>query len=249
LSRTPKFAMASVTHSFMKLFRGSSTDAAQAVRPVSGAQRLTRRSSGLGEISRTLQSEEPICVLDLGYTSATNIRYLTERGHKIYSEDLLEASTDPSLVTKNEQGQAILDSRRFLADNLVYPAAQFDIVLCWNLADYMDESLVKPVVARLWSTIKPGGMLLAFFHTREAGPDAPCYRYHIVGNDILEMQHVEARKDVRKGPTGALHTAIEKSFRLQRVFNNRHIETLFRDFGSIKFFLTRDNIREVLVVR
>ena len=241
--------MASVTHSFMKLFRGSSIDSAQAPRPVSLTQRLTRRSSGLGEVSRTLQSKEPICVLDVGCTSAANIRYLTERGHKIYSEDLLDASTDPSLITKNEQGQVILDSRRFLADNLVYPPAQFDIVLCWNLADYMDESLVKPVVARLWSTIKPGGMLLAFFHTREAGPDAPCYRYHIVGEDILEMQHVEARKDVRKGPTGAIHTAINKSFSLQRVFNNRHIETLFRDFGSIKFFLTRDNIREVLVVR
>jgi SAM-dependent methyltransferase len=241
--------MASVTHSFMKLFRGPSADSGQTVRPVSLTQRLTRRSSGLGEISRILQSEEPICVLDIGYTSAANIRYLTERGHKIYSEDLLEASTDPSLITKNEHGQVVLDSRRFLADNLVYPAAQFDIVLCWNLADYMDEGLVKPVVARLWSTIKPGGMLLAFFHTREAGPDAPCYRYHIVGNDVLEMQHVEARRDVRRGPTGVVHTSIEKSFRLQRVFNNRHIETLFRDFGSIKFFLTRDNIREVLVVR
>ncbi len=241
--------MASVTHSFMKLFRGSSTDSAQAAKPGSSARRLTRRSSGLGEVSRTLQSSQPICVLDIGSTSAANIRYLTELGHKIYSEDLLEASTDLSLITKDEQGKPILDSKRFLADNLVYPAAQFDIVLCWNLADYMDESLVKPVVARLWSTIKPGGMLLAFFHTREAGPDAPCYRYHIVGNDTLEMQHVEARKDMRKGPTGAIHTAIEKSFRLQRVFNNRHIETLFRDFGSIKFFLTRDNIREVLVVR
>ena len=31
--------------------------------------------------------------------------------------------------------------------------------------------------------------------------------------------------------------------------NNRHIETLFRDFASIKFFLARDNVREVLVVR
>ena len=241
--------MASVTHSFMKLFRGSATVPGQGTRPVSMTQRLTRRSSGLGAVARTLQSEEPICVLDIGSTSASNIRYLTERGHKIYSEDLLEASTDPALITKDEQGQMILDSRRFLADNLVYPAAQFDIVLCWNLADYMHESLVKPVVARLWSTVKPGGMMLAFFHTHEAGPDAPCYRYHIVDNDILEMQHVQARRDLRRGPTGVLHSSIEKSFRLQRVFNNRHIENLFLDFGSIKFFLTRDNIREVLVVR
>jgi SAM-dependent methyltransferase len=241
--------MASVTHSFMKIFRGSSDGSHPGVHPPHAAQRLTRRSSGLGELARLLQGEEPLCVLDIGSTSASNIRFLTERSHKIYSEDLLDASTDPTLATRDENDRPALDHKRFLAENLVYDNGQFDVVLCWNLADYLDEGLVKPVIARLWSMLKPGGMLLAFFHTQEAGPDAPCYRYHIVGNDILEMQHIEARKDLRKGPSGAVHTAIDKSFRLQRVFNNRHIENLFRDFTSIKFFLTRDNIREVLVVR
>jgi hypothetical protein len=122
-------------------------------------------------------------------------------------------------------------------------------VLCWNLSDYLDESLVKPVVGRLWSVLKPGGMLLAFFHTRDAGPDSPCHRFHIVGTDTLEMQKIELRREARRGPTGAVHTAISDGFQLQRVFNNRHIETLFRDFASIKFFLARDNVREVLVVR
>ncbi|MBV9573563.1 MAG: class I SAM-dependent methyltransferase [Acidobacteriales bacterium] len=191
-----------------------------------------------------------MCVLDIGYTSAGNIRYFTELGHRIYSEDLLEASTDPSLAAHDELGQPVLDSKRFLEDNLVFPAGQFDVVFCWNLADYMDESLVKAVVGRLWSILKPGGMLLAFFHTKEAGPDAPCYRYHIVGSDTVEMQRIEARTDLPKPPRGAGGNApLSSGFRLQRVFNNRHIENLFRDFGSIKFFLTRDNIREVLVVR
>ena len=242
--------MASVAHSFMKLFRGPSTDSApepgQSVKLARSTQRLTRRSSGLAELTRLLQSEEPLCILDIGSTSAANIRYLTERGHKIYSEDLLDASTDPSLVIRDEQGHTTLDHKRFLAENLVFRNAHFDIVLCWNLADYLDEDLVKPLVARLWSMIRPGGMLLAFFHTQEAGPDAPCYRYHIMGTDTLEMQHIEARGDMRKGPGGQSARA---AFRLQRVFNNRHIENLFRDFSSIKFFLTRDNIREVLVVR
>jgi len=240
--------MPSVTQSVMKLFRGS-TEAASGEKPDQAKQRLTRRSSGLTELARVLKSEEPLCILDIGSTSAANIRYLTERGHKIYSEDLLEASTDPALVTRNEQGERVLDEKKFLAENLLQGAGQFDLVFCWNLADYLDESLVKPVVARLWTMTRPGAMLLAFFHTREAGPDAPCYRYHIVGPDTLEMQPIGARRDVRKGPTGAVHTAIQRSFRLQRVFNNRHIENLFRDFSSIKFFLTRDNVREVLVVR
>jgi SAM-dependent methyltransferase len=238
--------VSSVSQTFMKFFRGSSEPEAI---PAQGSQKLTRRSSGLGELSRTWESAENLCVLDLGSTSPTNIRHFTEHGHRIYSEDLLTASTDPDLVTKDEQGNAALDSRKFLADNLVYPAALFDFVLCWNLPDYLDESLVKPVVGRLWSVLKPGGMLLAFFHTRDAGPDSPCHRFHIVGADTLEMQKIVLRREARRGPTGAVHTAISDGFQLQRVFNNRHIENLFRDFASIKFFLARDNVREVLVVR
>src|SRR5277367_1625939 len=230
--------MASVSQNFMKLFRSSSGGAEAA--PLA-AQKLTRRSSGLGELSRLWESDTPLTVLDLGSTSPANIRFFTEGSHKIYSEDLLVSSTEPSLVTKDEQGSVVLDSRQFLADNLVYPAAQFDVVLCWNLPDYLDESLVKPVVGRLWSVLKPGGMLLAFFHTKDAGPDSPCYRFHIIGKDTLEMQRIELRRELRRGAGD--------SFQLQRVFNNRHIENLFRDFASIKFFLARDNIREVLVVR
>jgi SAM-dependent methyltransferase len=238
--------MASVTQNFMKLFRGSSgPEPATPQLP----QKLTRRSSGLGELARLWESETPLCVLDLGSTSAANIRFFTERSHRIYSEDLLVASTEPNLVTKDEDGKVVLDSRQFLADNLVYPAAHFDVVLCWNLPDYLDESLVRPVMGRLWSVLKPGGMLLAFFHTKDAGPDSPCFRFHIVGRDTLEMQRIVLKREARRGPTGAVHTAISDGFRLQRVFNNRHIETLFRDFASIKFFLARDNVREVLVVR
>lgn len=238
--------MSSVSQNFMKLFRGSS---GPETIPEQGSQKLTRRSSGLGELSRTWESAENLCVLDLGSTSPTNIRLFTERGHRIYSEDLLTASTDPELLTTDEHGGAVLDSRKFLADNLVYPAAHFDFVLCWNLPDYLDESLVKPVVGRLWSVLKPGGMLLAFFHTRDAGPDSPCHRFHIIGADTLEMKKIELRKDARRPPSSKAHASTSDSFQLQRVFNNRHIENLFHDFASIKFFLARDNIREVLVVR
>ncbi|MBO0911958.1 MAG: class I SAM-dependent methyltransferase [Acidobacteria bacterium] len=194
----------------------------------------------MAELARPLKTEAPLCILDIGSASATNIQFFTERGHRIYSQDLLDASTDPALLITNEQGLPALDSRKFL-ENLAYPNAHFDLVLCWNLADYLEESLVKPVVGRLWSIMKPGGMLLAFFHMREAGPDAPCYRYHITGDDCLEIEVLNSSSERGSGS--------RKNFTLQRVFNNRHIENLFRDFGSIKFFLSRDNVREVLVVR
>lgn len=197
----------------------------------------------MAELSRVLKTEETLCVLDIGATSASNIRFFTERGHRIYSQDLLEVSSDPSLAGRDEKGQPTVDSKKFVEENLNFPNNHFDLVLCWNLPDYMDENLVKPMVARLWSVMKPGAMLLAFFHTREAGPDAPYYRYHVTGSDLLEMHALNSKHDGKKQHPPS------KKFTLQRVFNNRHIENLFRDFASIKFFLSRDNIREVLVLR
>src|SRR5271166_3964070 len=174
--------MASVSN-LMKFFRSSSNQTAETATP----QKLSRRSSGVGEISRVLNSQEGLWVLDVGATSANNIRYFTDNGHKNYSEDLLRASLDPALHVQDSAGGSGVDSKKFLDENLVYSNSQFDIVLCWNLADYMEESLVKPTIDRLWSVMKPGGLLLAFFHTRDAGPDSICYRYHVNGTDMLGM--------------------------------------------------------------
>src|SRR5207244_12813271 len=126
--------MASAPQHFMKLFRGgSSTGSGQAPKPARSAERLSRRSSGLVELTRHWGSEEGLCILDLGATSPANIRYMTEHGHKIYSEDLLVASTDPSLVKKDEYGNPVLDEQSFFSDNLIYHADHFVYVMYWYL--------------------------------------------------------------------------------------------------------------------
>jgi SAM-dependent methyltransferase len=219
--------MSSVSHSIFRFFRGP----AHAEAPVVAVpQHIARRSSGLNEFSRAIAGQEGLRILDLGPTSAVNITRLTELGHKLYTEDVLTASGEPTLIQGTDNGKPMYDVPRFLAENLTFERELLDAVLCWDIPDYMPEAFVKPMVERFHSVMKPGGILLAFFHTRDAGPDAPCYRYHLTGNDMLDLQ---------PGPR----------FRLQRIFNNRHIENLFRDFASLKFFLARDNVREVLVVR
>src|SRR5437879_13271003 len=117
----------------MKLFRGPSSGSDKSSSPAPCNPKLSRRSSGLGVVARYWSSQEGLCILDLGATSPANIRYFTERSHKMYSEDLLTASTDPGLVTKDEQGNIVLDSRQFLEDNRVYTPATFDVVQCWIL--------------------------------------------------------------------------------------------------------------------
>ena len=99
-----------VSDNLMRFFRGSSSQAATAASP----QKLKRRSSGVGEISRVLNSQEGLCVLDIGATSANNISFLTGQGHKNYSEDLLRASLDPALRSTDTSGNTVVDSKKFL---------------------------------------------------------------------------------------------------------------------------------------
>ena len=230
--------------SLLKFFRGNPPS--DPLAPVDPKQeRIPRRSSGLGEFTRALAGQEGMRILDLGPTSAANITHFTGLGHKYHNEDVLLSAMDPTLVTGTGMNETIsFDVDRFLRENLVHDAAMFDAVLMWDMADYLPEPLVKPVVARLHKTMKPGGALLGFFHTKDAGPNAPYFRYHIDAGsktkDGLLLQPVWKPGDSKqKTPM----------FRLQRVFANRHVENLFRDYASIKFFLARDNVREVLVIR
>ncbi len=226
--------MGSVTQNLFRSIFGGGASGSESPQQASAA-RVNRRSSGLNEFSKSIAGQEGLCILDLGCTSATNISRLTGMGHMVCTEDLLEAAHDPLLQVLGEDGKPTVDAAKFLRESLAYQGQKFDAVLAWDVPDYLPELLVKPVVERLCALMKPGGILLAFFHTRDAGPDAAHYRYHIVSNDTLQLQPT-----VRNSSS---------AFRLQRVFNNRHIENLFREFASLKFFLARDNVREVIVVR
>ena len=127
------------------------------------AARIARHSTGLQEFSRHIVGREGLSILDLGPTSPKNIQYITTLGHKVYNEDVLAAAADPGLLKPGEDGAAVLDVERFFAENLLFRGHQFDAVLCWDVADYLHESLVKPMMERIHSVLKPGGVLLGFF--------------------------------------------------------------------------------------
>lgn len=224
--------MGSPGDSFRRWFRGAGSSQSRSEEKRVSAQRISRRSTALGDFMRGLkpQGEEKLHVLDLGPTSPNNISFLTELGTRVYNEDILRASQDTSYRIAGNDGAEQFDEVRFFADNLAYGPDHFDSVLFWDTLEYLPESLVVPMVEKIYTMVKPQGTLLAFFHTKDAGPDSSGYRYHIVQPDTLELEP-------------------KAGIRLQRVFQNRHIENLFKNFASRKFFLGRDNIREVILVR
>lgn len=193
--------------------------------------RLPRRSTGFNQFVRIILRPDGQTVLDLGPTSPANIAYLTGLGHRTYNEDVLAAANSSRFkIPGEEPGTLHIDVERFLDEALLYEPETFDAVLLWDVCDYLPEELVKPTVERIYRIAKPQAALLAFFHSREAGADAPHFRYHIKDENMLELQPGQP-------------------FQLQRTFQNRHIEKLFQNFATIKFFLGKENISEVLLVR
>ena len=200
----------------------------------SGAARTSRHSSGWMQLSKYLQSKESLRLLDIGPTSAGNINFITNLGHSVYMANLVEDAARPEYQIKPEDGpdagKTLYDIPRFLDDNLNFAGRTFDVVTFWDTADYLPEPLVAPVIDRIFDVLEARGQLLSFFHSKLTGDDTVFSRYHLTSTDLVEMQRIAVHP--------ILHT-----------YTNRQIETLFKSYASHKFFLAKDTLREVIVVR
>ena len=179
-----------------------------------------RRSNGLREFFGHLDERPGLRILDLGSPSQANVDFITGLGHRIYNEDLY-----PDLTA------ADFRSEGFLQRVLDYPPGLFDGVLGWDILDVLpDPALAQPLAERFSEITRTGGGLLLFFHTAEPNTKVTAFRSQIAATDSLELF-----------PRG--------QYPLKRPVNNRNIENLFRGFHGLKFFLAKDGLREVLVVR
>ena len=195
------------------------------------AARVPRHSSGWKELLQHLRSPESLRILDIGPTSSTNINYITGLGHSVYMANLVEEAAKPEWMKSPRPGEPpVFDVEGFLATNMGFDGRIFDVVIFWDTADYLPEVLLPAVFKRIHSVLQPGGRILAFFHSKPTGPDTEFCRYHLTDSDVVDMQ--------RAGNFPLLHT-----------YNNRQIENLFSAFSNYRFFLAKDNLREVIVTR
>ena len=94
----------------------------------------------------------------------------------------------------------------------------------------MSGPLLETVVKRLSNMLRPGSYMLASVSRRRTRRDY---------SDVFLPYR--DRKTITLAPRGRRRPA--------QFFNNRSLEKLFSDFESVKFFLTRDHLREVIVRR
>ena len=194
-------------------------------------ERVPRHSSGWAQLLHHLRAQESLRILDIGPTSSININYITALGHSIYMANLAEEAARPEWLVGGENGEpAHFNVEGFIAANLNFSGRVFDVVILWDAADYLPEPLLVPVMSRLHEVMQAGGKMLAFFHSKNTGPEVAFRRYHLTDSDVVEMQ--------LSGSNPLLHT-----------LNNRQVEKLLEKFSETKFFLAKDSLREVVATR
>jgi hypothetical protein len=188
----------------------------------------TRPSRGLEEFFGYIRDQSGLTLLDLGGATQQNVSFITNLGHRLYSEDFLQilnetfGDEDPS-----EQANAgRIDY--FLRQSLDYPEGHFDGVLIWDVLEYLQPALLNAVVERMHTIVRPRSYMLAFFHSDDRIESAPFYTFRIQDLNMLQVAQRGARRPAQ-------------------LFNNRSLEKLFSRYESVKFFLTRERLREVII--
>jgi 2-polyprenyl-3-methyl-5-hydroxy-6-metoxy-1,4-benzoquinol methylase len=193
-----------------------------------GTEMTTRQSRGLEEFFSYIRGQSGLTILDLGGATQQNVSFITNLGHRLYSEDFLQILIE----TFGPDGDADQSNAGridyFLRQALEYPEGHFDGVLIWDVLEYLAPALLTAVVERLHKIVRPKSYMLAFFHSDNKLEAVPYYTFRIQEVNTLQVAQ-----------QGSRHPA--------QLFNNRSLEKLFGPFESVKFFLTRERLREVIV--
>jgi hypothetical protein len=190
---------------------------------------VTRQSRGLEQFFFNIRDVVGLSILDLSGATQENIDFLTNLGHKLYSQDIMRNLDEAFGLDPAEQtNPSRIDY--FLRTNFDYQPDTFDGALLWDSLQFMGPALLTATVDRLYEVMRPKSYLLAFFNANERATEVMSHTFRIGDNKTILL----AERGMR--PTA-------------QVFNNRNLEKLFGKFESVKFFLTRESLREVIVRR
>ena len=191
----------------------------------------TRHSHGLDQFCASLEERPGLSILDLAGASQATVSFVTNYGHRLYSDDFihqLDQCFSGGDFYENQTNP--LKAGKFLDSTLNFPEGHFDGALVWDTLQFLSAPLLSTVMGRLHRVLKPGACLLAFFHAEERPGTIPTYSYRISDHRSIMLVDRGRRRPAQ-------------------FFNNRSLEKLFQEFQSVKFFLTRDHLREVIVRR
>jgi hypothetical protein len=189
-----------------------------------------RQSRGLEQFFAYIRDQSGLKILDMGGVCQDNVNFITNLGHRITPQSILQSIDETFGGVSDTDQSNPAQIEKFLRENLDYQADTFDGVLLWDTLQFMAPALLHAVLERLYLITRPKSYLLVYFNSENRAAQSPFYSFRIQDKSTLRL--------VEKGtrPTA-------------QAFNNRGLEKLFSNFESVKFFLTRESLRELIVRR
>jgi hypothetical protein len=193
---------------------------------------FVRHSLGMEQFFGNIEARESLRVLDLSGASQANINFMLRYGHHLYCEDLMSTmrgvfGDGDDFYTRQADDEL---ASRFLSQTFANLQGSFDGALVWDCLQFLQSPLLDYVVGHLHRLMEPGALLFAFFPSNDRLKSIVESSYRIESNSTMKVM-----PRIRR-PLPAVHTS-------------RSLERLFSDFSSVKFFLTRDHYRELIVRR
>jgi hypothetical protein len=173
------------------------------------------RSLGLAALFESMRRRgQGLRILDLGSAVGSNVEFLSQLGCKLHIEDLFASRTAAV-------GEEILGPE-FFEQLLAQPDdVKFDVVLAWDLFNYLQRKELAHLATVLRKRCRPGALLLALVSIHKQVPAQPI-RFRIQSENELLYEHRTSLE--RPGPryAPAELNSLLKGFRVDRSFLLRH---------------------------
>jgi hypothetical protein len=199
----------------------------------------TRVSNGLKELMWNLDGLGRGTLLDMGGAWQATLSFFIEKGFRVTTDDLLRTwkmflDNEEKEYRERSKSDQSLDlspagrASRFFESNINYAASSFDVVLLWDLMDYLDPAMATRTVAAITELLRPGGVVFTMFHSKK--PEG-FQRYRVADAGTLQV------------------VSSQVICPAQRVYQNREIQDLFGRYRTAKSFIARDQLRENLFIK
>ena len=191
-----------------------------------------RPSNAIQEFLEGIRDQMGLTVADFSGDCTLNIPFITNLRHRLHAESIPKAVEQAFGYLPADNPQLSQPDRieAFLHDSMRFEPASVDVVLLWDGLEWLSPEAQRATVARLYEVMRPGAAAFAIFHTEQEEPSVPVRHYRL--ND---QRSIVVSDKGRNRP--------------HRMFTNRSIEVMFEQFRSVKFFLSRDSLREVILHR
>jgi hypothetical protein len=196
----------------------------------SSADHPKARSRALEWMWQNLRDVRRPHILDCGPVYQATLDVLLKRGARLYFTDLVTLALQSDSKFTRQLGKRTV----FLIDDFLkilppIPPDALCAIACWHLLDLLPRDALPGLVAKLWSCIRPGGVLFCLLREPYLANGAETRWWFdslmVLGSDVES-----------KAPFP--HPAL----------TNREVERLFPG-GNVKTFLTRFARREILAIK